>query len=257
MNESEQILIVDDDPGFRKTLADILQAKGYHTLSFAQGKTALKKTAAEKPSVALVDLRLSDISGLDVIKGIKKDSPETECIVLTGFASKDSAIDAVNMGAYSYLQKPYEIDYLLLTIQRAIEKRKTENALRESEEKYRLLFTTANEGILILDMKGVIQDVNSTFLQMCGLQRGELVGKGLLDLARIFKVDMKQILSKFRKFIAGEIFESDWSIHTKEKKKIDVRVFPSFITKEGKRTGISTIIMEVTEQKKGVVSFRL
>ena len=83
------------------------------------------------PVVALIDLKLEDMSGLEVMEKIKERSPDTECIVLTGYATQASAIEAVNLGAYGYVQKPYEIEQLLVTIRRAIEKREAQEALRE------------------------------------------------------------------------------------------------------------------------------
>ena len=85
------ILIVDDDANLRKTLRDILKAKGYQPISCSIGQEALNKVKQDLPSLALIDLRLEDISGLEVMKRIKDLSPETECIILTGYASQESA----------------------------------------------------------------------------------------------------------------------------------------------------------------------
>jgi two-component system cell cycle sensor histidine kinase/response regulator CckA len=134
MNEKTKILIVDDDPNLRKTLANIFNAKGYLPLDVATGREALETVEGEMPPVALIDIRLEDISGLDVMKGIKKFSPDTECILITGHASQATAIEAIHLGAYSYILKPYDIDQLLLTVQRAIEKTKLEEQLRQAQK---------------------------------------------------------------------------------------------------------------------------
>ncbi|MCP4695291.1 MAG: response regulator [Gammaproteobacteria bacterium] len=131
MSAKNSILIVDDDPMLRKTLTDILMVKHYTPIAVAQGMTALEKAREKRPAVALIDLNLEDMFGLDVLSGIKKCSPDTESIVLTGHATQNSAIEAINLGAYGYLQKPYDMDQLLLTIRRAIEKQDAEEALRE------------------------------------------------------------------------------------------------------------------------------
>ncbi len=139
METKENILIVDDDLKTRKILSDILNAKGYAPTMTGTGKDALSSIYEKGFSVALIDLKLGDMSGLEVMKEIKENSLGTECILITGHASRESAIEAINLGAYSYMQKPYDMDQLLLTVQRAIEKQKAEEALRESEKKYRLL----------------------------------------------------------------------------------------------------------------------
>ena len=135
MKTQARILIVDDSPGLRKTLSDILRAKGYAPLSATTGEEALAWVDEESPAIALVDRRLEGMSGLDLIAEIKTRSPDTECIVITGYASQESAIEAMNVGAYSYVQKPYDVDQLLLVIRRAIEKRETHRALQRSRQR--------------------------------------------------------------------------------------------------------------------------
>lgn len=120
------ILIIDDDPNLRKTLADILRLKGYETVSAANGTDALTLLRENPVNLALIDIGLPDISGVEVLKRIKADYPSTEAIILTGNATLDSAIEAANSGAFSYLVKPYDIEQLMLNIRRAIEKLQTE-----------------------------------------------------------------------------------------------------------------------------------
>lgn len=120
------ILIIDDDPNLRKTLADIMRLKGYETVSAANGTDALTLLRENPVNLALIDIGLPDISGVEVLKKIKIDYPSTEVIILTGNATLDSAIEAANSGAFSYLVKPYDIEQLMLNIRRAIEKLQTE-----------------------------------------------------------------------------------------------------------------------------------
>lgn len=104
--------------------------------------------------VALIDLRLEDVSGLDLARGIKARSPATKCIVLTGYASQAPAIEAVNLGAYSCVPKPYELEQLLVTIKRAMEKHEIEETPRESEERFLIIVETAPGRLLITDAEG-------------------------------------------------------------------------------------------------------
>ena len=124
--EKAIILIIDDDPGLRKTLADILKFKGYETLAAKDGAEGLAVLQKKAVDLALIDLGLPDISGLDVLSRIKADHPAVAVIILTGNATLESAIEATNRGAFSYLVKPYEIGQLMLQIKRAIEKRQME-----------------------------------------------------------------------------------------------------------------------------------
>lgn len=131
MIEQPSILIIDDDPGLRKTLADILRLQGYETLTAADGARGLEVLHEKKVNLVLLDLGLPDIPGLDVLARIKTDSPLTEVIVLTGQATIDSAVEATNRGAFSYLVKPYEPGQLLNHIRRAIEKQQAEEEITQ------------------------------------------------------------------------------------------------------------------------------
>ncbi len=128
MADKTGILIIDDDANLRRTLSDILRAQGYEAHAAGNGIEGLDLLKQQTIHLALVDLRLPDISGLEVLEKIKADYPSIEAIILTGNATLDSAIEATNRGAFSYLQKPYDMDQLLLHIRRAIEKRQAEEA---------------------------------------------------------------------------------------------------------------------------------
>jgi len=116
------LLIIDDDAGMSKTLADILRAKGYEPFAAGSGKDALSLMERIPVKLELIDLGLPDISGLDLLSKVKEEHPITEAIILTGNAPLDSAIEATNRGAFSYLVKPYEPERLRLHIRRALEK---------------------------------------------------------------------------------------------------------------------------------------
>ena len=139
-NQVPCILIVDDDPNLIGSISDILSAKGFEAIAALTGASALASIKQHHIDVALIDLRLEDMSGLDVLKRIKENSPEIECIFLTGHASQSSAIEAIQMGAFGFFQKPFDVDQLLLFIQRAIEKHGAVEALRKSEERYHGFF---------------------------------------------------------------------------------------------------------------------
>ena len=119
------ILIIDDDPGLRKTLSDILQLKGFEVFAAASGTEGLDFLAARPINVVLIDLGLPDMSGIEVLRRVKADFSLTEAIILTGNATLDSAIAATNQGAFSYLRKPYGIEKLLLKINDAVKKQQT------------------------------------------------------------------------------------------------------------------------------------
>ena len=169
-----KILIVEDDPKTRKTLSDILKAKGYSPMTADSGREALDRLKEAIPVVALIDLKLEDMSGLKVMKEIKERSPGTECIIITGYASKASAIEAVNTGAYAYIEKPYDMEQLLLMIRRAIEKREADEALRESEEKYKAIFNNVQVALFRTRISdGKLVEINEQYANMAGYSNVE------------------------------------------------------------------------------------
>src|SRR6266487_4667579 len=126
-----RILIIDDDPSLRRVLADILKLRGFEPLVAGNGSEGLALLGEAPVNLVLIDLGLPDISGIDLLKRVKADHPVTEVIILTGNATLDSAIEATNRGAFSYLLKPYDIDQLLLNIQRALEKQRAEESIAQ------------------------------------------------------------------------------------------------------------------------------
>lgn len=144
------IIIIDDDQNLRKTLGDILRAMGYETAAAANGMAGLALMRENPVNIALIDIGLPDISGVEVMKRIKADYPSTEVIILTGNATLDSAIEAANSGAFSYLTKPYEIVQLMLNIKRALEKQQAK------EDQERLILELKSALSKVKQLEGII-----------------------------------------------------------------------------------------------------
>lgn len=127
--KTHSILIIDDDEGFRKTLSDVLTIKGYRTLTAKDGKEGLRIFGEQAADLVLIDLKLPDMSGLEVIDRVKQRSPLTQTIILTGHAALETSIEATNRGAFSYVRKPCDLDELLVHITRALEKKQNEETI--------------------------------------------------------------------------------------------------------------------------------
>ena len=182
MQTKHNILIVDDDPDFRENLSGILRDEGYVPVTAATGKEAMERVREDEFAVALIDLRLEDMSGLDVMKEIKERSPMTEGILVTGYASQNSAIDAVKLAAYSYVEKPFNVGQLLETVRTAIEKQKIGKALRESEERYRTLFEGSRDAIYITSGDNRSVEFNQATLDLFGYTRAEIMKMKLREV---------------------------------------------------------------------------
>lgn len=123
MRTKASILIVEDYPEFRQTLSDILKPRGWSIDVVGTGREALSKAKSGSYDVALVDLRLPDMVGTELFGPLRRLSPRTDIIVLTGFADLESAMEAVNVGAFAYLTKPIQVKQLLSQIEGALAKR--------------------------------------------------------------------------------------------------------------------------------------
>jgi DNA-binding NtrC family response regulator len=117
------LLLVDDDAVFRQVTAGELRRLGFEVATAASGSEAVQKTSETEPDVVLLDLRLPDMGGLEVLKTLRERSPGTEVVMLTGHGSIDTAIESIRAGAFDYVMKPCPIGELEVRVHRAIERR--------------------------------------------------------------------------------------------------------------------------------------
>ena len=122
MKPLASLLLVDDDAAFRTVLAGELERLGFRVAGVETGGDALARVAEIEPDVVLLDLRLPDIDGLEVLRGLRASCPSADVIMLTGHGSIDTAIDAIKMGAFDYVAKPCPLEELEVRIQRALER---------------------------------------------------------------------------------------------------------------------------------------
>ncbi len=111
-----KILIIDDEQGILDVVSRSLGRLGYECTNFSDPVKAVDAYKAEDFNIVITDIRMPEMSGIDVLKAIKKQNPAAYVLLLTGYADVDNAIDAVNSGAYAFLRKPLEIKELVDTI---------------------------------------------------------------------------------------------------------------------------------------------
>ena len=116
------ILLVEDDDSLRLTQAMYLEREGFEVTAVASSSEALRRIATNQYHAVVTDLRLDEVDGLGVLAAVKEKSPETEVILLTGFGSVDTAVEAMKAGAYDYLTKPVDPDDLVITLKKAVER---------------------------------------------------------------------------------------------------------------------------------------
>lgn len=122
MGEKERILIIDDDAGTRESLSLILDRKGYETGTAATGREALEKARERAYNVALLDVKLPDVEGTELLAPLKKIRPDMAVLVITGYASLESAVRSSLEGALAYITKPLNLNSVLAAIRKACKK---------------------------------------------------------------------------------------------------------------------------------------
>lgn len=115
------VLVVDDDEAFRRVLTRALQARGFEVKSAASGEEALLAAREESPEFAVVDLRMEGMSGLDLVRELRTIDASTRVVVLTGYGSIATALQAVHLGAVHYLTKPCDADTLVAALERGMD----------------------------------------------------------------------------------------------------------------------------------------
>ena len=124
----ERILIVDDEAFIRENLERILAEEGYHPYSTDNGDDAVKEVSEADVDLVLLDLSLGAESGLDVLRAMREVDPDVLVIIITGYGTVESAVEALKMGAYDYIKKPFKADAIRLIVKLALE---TQNLRRE------------------------------------------------------------------------------------------------------------------------------
>lgn len=135
-----EVLIIDDEPLMRISISDALKAEGYNVASAATGSEGLKAIKDTSYDVVITDLRLPEVDGVQILKTCRQISPHTKVLMITAYGSVDTAVEAMRIGAYDYITKPFSMDELILTVKRLIALRDLEDEnvyLKEKiEEKY-------------------------------------------------------------------------------------------------------------------------
>ena len=186
MTSNIKILLIEDDQGSREALMILLKASGFAMKGCSSGEEALELLDGEPFDIVISDLKLPDMSGIDILTKVKADSPRTEVILVTGHASAETAVQAMKKGAYDYITKPLNIDELRIIIDKAVEKGEllSENVylkkqLREKYEFANIIGTSQPMQQLFSRMKRIIK-TDSTVLILGESGTGkELVAKAI------------------------------------------------------------------------------
>lgn len=182
---SGRILIVDDEQSMCDFMEIMLTKEGYQVETTVSGSEAIQKTATDKYDLIIADLMMPEMSGLELLKKVKKGRPNQDFIVMTAFASVDTAIEAIREGAFDYISKPFKVDEIKLVIEKSINRKKLkkENELLKQQLKHDFSFDNfIGQSEEIINLKKLATKVSATDSTV--LIRGESgTGKDLIAKA--------------------------------------------------------------------------
>lgn len=120
MPAKNRILVVDDEDALRTVLSSELEGEGYHVRSAADGQEAINILGNQEFDLILLDIKMPNVDGFEVLKFVKDRQPKTKVVMLTGFADLKNAIESKKLGAEDFVSKPYDLVDLLTTVERVL-----------------------------------------------------------------------------------------------------------------------------------------
>jgi len=187
---NERILIVDDEESLRMSLKFKLKSAGFDVDVAVDGEEALDRLKSKQVDVVLLDINMPRMSGIEALTRIRQDFPQTEAIMLTGFADFSTAIECLKMGARDYLVKPVDTTELVTRVRSLIRSRVSERALQEVQERL--------SSVLPNDLMGPLTKIQDLLDQASKLEgdAGSKERKKLLGTAR-------ELIAKMEKNLQG------------------------------------------------------
>jgi DNA-binding NtrC family response regulator len=167
---AEKILVVDDEQSMTQFLGIVLRKEGYDVATINNGRDALEKVKNDNFDVVITDIKMPGMDGIQLLQGIKKHDPGIPVVIMTAYASQQSAIDAVNLGAYQYLIKNAKNDEIKLIVRNAIEMRKVrvENQFLKRELKKghdeKVIVGSSEEMVRVFRMVDKVADSEATIM---------------------------------------------------------------------------------------------
>jgi len=224
MEKKVSIAIIDDDTALASNLKDILKAEDYYVEAVNDGGAGTALFHEKTFDFALVDIKLPDIPGPELVKKLSRVCPDTEYIMITGHATMETAIEAVRQKqVIGYENKPIDMEHLLTFIRQVIRRRRAEEALRASEKRFRAVMDQAADAFFIHNTEGRIVDVNRRACQSLGYTKEELLSMTIVD------IDPEAIGKEKDKFWIS-VIEGETAVFESHHKRKDGDSFPVEIT---------------------------
>ncbi|MDD1767059.1 MAG: response regulator, partial [Methanomassiliicoccales archaeon] len=176
-----KVLIIDDEEGIREILADILKARDFDVTSAGTGEQGLKEISQSHFNVVILDIRLPDMTGIQILEKIDQLSPDTQVIMVTAYASVDTAVEAVRKKAYDYIAKPFKIEKLVASIEAALERQLLAAENRRMLSQLKFLNAISDKMISTLDLDAILKYTLNLTLDFFSVSAGAIYVKNGSD----------------------------------------------------------------------------
>lgn len=216
---TEKILVIDDDDSFRRILEYNLQEDGYQVITASSGEDGLVEFKKYAPDLVITDMKMSGISGIDVLSAIKKLSPDMLIIIITAFGAVDKAVESMKLGAYDYITKPVNRDELKLIVRKALDltslsqENKDLRKRIENREEFKHMIGSSDAMAEVFSLVSKVADTEATILITGESGTGkELVARSIHEQSSRRNLPFVAINCAA---IPGELLESELFGHVK------------------------------------------
>lgn len=260
-NTKPKILIVDDEKGLRTGVQRLLEMEGYEVDTAENGTEGIKLGTSKEYDLAVIDLKMPDIEGIEVLKKIKQEFPNTVCFIATAYASYDTAIEATKLGAQSYIPKPFTPEELIGELKNGYQKRlllleeekwkreREERLLEVAFEKTRLntIINSITDGVLVVNKEGLAVLFNPAVFRFLELDEVK-VEEYILDKLR------PEILELINKFLLSDSKEKrsyTIQLELKPNREFFIEATASPVFHPGDNlAGVVIVFKDITELKR-------
>ncbi|MBW1913519.1 MAG: response regulator [Deltaproteobacteria bacterium] len=250
----EKILLVDNNENIRKDISNSLDRLGYHVYTAQNGEEALAVFKEVNPPVVITDIRMPVMNGIELLRRIKSQSPDTEVIIITAHGNVDFAIRSLKDGATDFLLKPISYEVLETAFRRVHERIEMRRRARESAENRAMYDTAVNnliqEDVMVIAPDYRILEVNDTFLKKLPYDREEIIGRHCYEIShqRRTPCDGEEELCPLKDtLLSGKPSKSTHVHRGKDNQEIYHAISTYPIFKDGEIKSVIEILRDVTK----------
>lgn len=265
--EETKVLVIDDDAFLRESIASYLEDSDFQVIQASNGKIGLEKFHSKKPDIVLLDLRMPEMDGIELLPILVKESHETPVIIVSGMGTMEDSIEALRLGAWDYITKPiHDMAFLEHAMGRALERAAMMRELRQYQEGLeslvsertselrqqhtllRSLINSIPDLIFYKDMKGSYLGCNTAFEAYSGIPEEEIAGKKDIDIFPSEKADFYQSLDR-KMLDEGKPLQNEEWLDYRDGSRVLVETLKTpFYDHQGVLKGLIGVSRDITER---------